>query len=293
MAELLLELYSEEIPPKLQIGARSQLKNFIENSFKEDNIKYKDLLVYSSPTRLTLYIKDLSEKIKIRPKEIRGPKVGSSEQILEGFIKAKNVTDKDLFEKETEKGKFYYIKTEPKSILVEDLLIKTLPKALNSISWKKSMKWSDHSLMWGRPLRSIYAKFNNKKIDFKLKHLETTDEVIIEQDLSSKTKKIKNFREYLIFLKSYKIIVNQNEREHIILKKISSVSKSKDYKENLNLQLLEEVVNIVENPNILLISFNRDYLKIPQEIIISTLEKHQRYFPIFDRKNRLTNYFLS
>jgi glycyl-tRNA synthetase beta chain len=291
MAELLLELYSEEIPPQLQIGARSQLKQFIENSFKEENINYKDLSVYSSPTRLTLHIRDIAEKIKIGSKEIKGPKVGSPEQILKGFTKAKNVAEKDLFEKETEKGKFYYIKTEPKSILVEDLLIKILPEALSSISWKKSMKWSDHSLMWGRPLRSIFARFNNKKLEFKFNHLETVDEIIIERDLIFKTKKISNFKEYITFLKSFKIIVDHNEREQIILKKISSVSKLKDYKENLNFKLVEEVVNIVEDPNILLASFNKDYLKIPQEIIISTLEKHQRYFPIFDRRDRLTNNF--
>ena len=77
MAELLLELYSEEIPPQLQIAARSQIKQYIENSFKEENIRYKELSVYSSPTRLTIFAKDLTEKIKINAKEIKGPKVGS------------------------------------------------------------------------------------------------------------------------------------------------------------------------------------------------------------------------
>jgi len=124
MAELLFELYSEEIPPQLQIEARSQLKQFVENSLKEDSINFKDLSVYSSPTRLVLHIKDLADKIKIASKEIRGPKVGSPEQILKGFTKAKNVTEKDLFEKKTDKGKFYFIKTEPKIIFVENLLIK-------------------------------------------------------------------------------------------------------------------------------------------------------------------------
>ena len=222
MAEFLLELYSEEIPPQLQIAARSQIKQFIENSFKEDSIKYKELLVYSSPTRLMVFINNLAEKIKIEAKEIKGPKVGSPDQVLQGFIKAKNVNEKDLFEKVTDKGKFYFIKTEIKSILVEDLLIKIIPKAIGSINWKKSMKWSDHNLMWGRPLRSIFAKFNNKKLSFKFEHLETTDDVIIEQDLITKTKKIKDFKDYLNFLKSSKIIVDHQEREEIILKKISS-----------------------------------------------------------------------
>ncbi len=291
MAELLLELYSEEIPPNLQIAARSQIKQFLENSFEEGNIKYKDLSVYSSPTRLMLFIKNLTEKIKIEAKEIKGPKVGSPIQVVQGFIKAKNVNEKDLIEKDTEKGKFYFIRTQSQSILVEDLLIKIIPKAIGLINWKKSMKWSNHNLMWGRPLRSIFAKFNNKKLTFKFEHLDTTDEVIIEQDLIIKTKKIKDFRDYLNFLKTNKIIVDHKEREEIILRKISSFSQSKQYKESLNPKLLEEVVNIVEDPNLLHVSFSKDYLEIPKEIIISTLEKHQRYFPIFDSRDRLTNYF--
>ena len=183
MAELLLELYSEEIPPQLQISARSQIKQFIENSFKEDNIKYKELSVYSSPTRLTLFTKDLDEKIITEAKEIKGPKVGSPDQVIQGFLRAKNVSKKELIEKSTDKGKFYFIKTQSQSILTEDLLIKIIPKAIESISWKKSMKWSDHNLMWGRPLRTIFARYNNKKLSFKFEHLDTTDEVIIEQDL--------------------------------------------------------------------------------------------------------------
>ena len=161
MAELLLELYSEEIPPQLQIAARSQIRQHIENSFKENNIKYKKLYVYSSPSRLTLFTKDLAEKIKIEAKQIKGPKVGSPDKVLQGFIRSKNLNEKDLIKKDTDKGEFYFIKTQSQSIEVENLLIKLIPKAIGSINWKKSMKWSDHNLMWGRPLRSIFAKFNN------------------------------------------------------------------------------------------------------------------------------------
>ena len=227
MAELLLELYSEEIPPQLQIAARSQIKLFIENSFKENNIRYKGLSVYSSPTRLTLFIKDLAEQIKTEVKEIKGPKVGSPDQVIQGFIKAKNISEKDLIEKDTEKGKFYFVKTQSQSILVEGLLTRTIPKVIGSIKWKKSMKWSDHNLIWGRPLRAIFASYNNKKIVFNYEHLNATDEVIIEQDLATKTKKIVNFKDYLDFLKSNKIIINHKEREEIIIKKIRSFSQAK------------------------------------------------------------------
>ena len=135
MSEFLLELYSEEIPPQLQINARKQLKQQLENSFKEEGIQYKDCLENSSPTRLSIYIKGIPEKIKIKSKEIKGPKVGVPESILQGFVKSRNVSENELFKKETEKGEFYFIKTAEKNILVKDLLTSILPKAISSISW--------------------------------------------------------------------------------------------------------------------------------------------------------------
>ena len=291
MAELLFELYSEEIPSQLQIDARNQLKQLIEKVFREENIPFKETIVYSTPTRLCLFLKNLPEKIKIESKEIKGPKIESPREIVEGFIKAKQVSEKDLFKKETDKGIFYFIKTSSKVVLVENLLIILLPKLFASINWRKSMKWSDHKLLWGRPLRSIFIIFNGKKIPIKFDHLESTDNVLVEENLQIKTKKINNFQKYLSFLKSNKIILNQDEREKIIINKIKQVTKSKDFKEKINPVLLEEVVNIVEDPNVLLINFKKEYLKIPKEIIISTLEKHQRYFPIFDKRDKLTDNF--
>ena len=130
MAEFLLELYSEEIPPQLQIAARSQIKQYIEKSFKDNSIKYKELSVYSSPTRLTIFTKDLTEKIKIEAKLIEGPKVGSPDKVVQGFTRSKNTNEKDLIKKGTDKGEFYFIKTQSQSILVENLLIKLIPKAI-------------------------------------------------------------------------------------------------------------------------------------------------------------------
>ena len=160
MAEFLLELYSEEVPPQLQINARNELQQIIEKLIEEEGLKYKDLKIYSTPTRLTLFIKDLSKEVKILPKEIKGPKVGVPDSILESFMRSQKVHKNDVFEKEIEKGKFYFIKTKSKEVLTKDLLTKIIPKSLNAINWKKSMKWSDNNLMWGRPLRSILAIFN-------------------------------------------------------------------------------------------------------------------------------------
>ena len=291
MSEFLLELYSEEIPPQLQINARNQLKHYLKKSLDEYGIKHKELLEFSNSTRLSVYIKGITEKIKIKSNEIKGPKVGVEKNILENFMKSRKVSEKELFQKETDKGKFYFIKTKEQNLFASDILIDILPKAISSINWKKSMKWSINEMMWGRPLRAIFSIFNGKKLPFRFQHLETVDYVVVEQDLNIKSKKIKNFNDYYSFLKTNRIFIDQTERKKIIIKKFSSFFNSKNYKEKYNENLLEEVVNIVENPNVLLVHFDKEYLKIPEEIIISTLEKHQRYFPIFDSRDRLTNYF--
>ena len=292
MSEFILELYSEEIPPGLQINARKELKFLIENSLKEENLKFKSIFSFSSPTRLTILIKEIPEKIKVYAKEIKGPKVGVLEDILNNFLRAHNMNRNDVFEKESEKGKFYFVKTKPKEIQTKELLTKVVITSIASLTWKKSMRWSNTNLIWGRPLRSILAVFNKKLLPFTYGHLKSTDNVIIENNLDKKFYKIKDFKEYNTFLKNNKIILDHEERMRIIVKKFNSICKAKNFDEKFNKNLLEEVVNIVENPNILLIDFDKEYLKIPDEIIISTLTNHQRYFPLFNKKGILTNFFL-
>ena len=292
MPELLLELYSEEIPHKLQVHARKQLKESIEAYLSEEGIDYKSITAYSCPTRLSVLIKEIPTNIRIPVKEIRGPKVGVLQNILDNFIRAQNVSKKDIFEKEIEKGKFYFVKTKAKEIVTKDLLIKAILNSIASLNWKKSMRWSDTNLIWGRPLRSILAVFNNKALLFSYGHIKSKESTVIEQNLSIAHKKVRNFREYQKILKKNNILLDQDEREKKILKKFENICKSKNLKNEFDSQLMQEVINIVDNPNVLLIDFHKDYLEIPSEIIISTLQNHQKFFPLFDNKDKLTNYFL-
>jgi glycyl-tRNA synthetase beta chain len=292
MAEFLLELYSEEIPHGLQINAREELKKNLLKLLDEESIKYKSVEAYSTPTRLVLLARDLPSEIKIESKEVRGPKVGVPENIIEGFMKSHQITKKDIFEKMEEKGNFYCFKKLAKKIPTEDVLGKITPKVITSVNWKKSMRWSDHDLLWVRPLRSILAIFNNKHLKFEYHHLASTDGIIIVDNFIDKIKKIKNFKEYESHLKANQILLKQEDRKNNIIRKFQSICKSKSYLENFNEKLMEEVVNITENPSVILADFDKEFLSIPQEIIISTLQRHQRYFPLFDSKNRLTNNFL-
>ena len=217
MAELLLELYSEEIPHGLQISAREEIKKNFLKLLEEESIKYKSAEVYSTPTRLVLLVRDLPNEIKIEAKEVRGPKVGVSENIIEGFMRSHQITKKDLFEKAGEKGNFYCFKKPSKKIETEELLVKLTPKVIGSVNWKKSMRWSNHDLMWGRPLRSILSIFNNKHLKFDYHHLTSIDGSIIVENFIDKIKKVKNFKEYESLLKTNKIYLKQEDRKNSII----------------------------------------------------------------------------
>ena len=199
MSEFILELYSEEIPPNLQINARNNLKEKIISSLKEENLEFGSLDVFSTPTRLTIFLKDFSDKINIPSKEIRGPKVGVMEDIVNNFLKAHDAYRNDLTEKQNDKGNFYYIKTKSKVVQTSEILKRIVVISIASIKWKKSMRWADTDLLWGRPLRSILAIYNKKILAFSYGHLKANDCTVIEKDLDIQIKKVTNYKDYQRF----------------------------------------------------------------------------------------------
>ena len=164
MAELFIELFSEEIPAKLQIDARQKIKKMIDERLNKKEINFKSSKSFSTPQRLVFVIDDIPEKIEQKKRIIKGPKVESSQAALDGFIKSNNLIKLDIYKKKLEKGEFYFAETKPKTINILEVLQSIIPEVLQSYSWKKSMKWSDYDLNWGRPLKSIIALFDNKVI---------------------------------------------------------------------------------------------------------------------------------
>ena len=292
MSELLIELFSEEIPSNLQINARKQLENLLKQNLSSSNLEPKTLEIFSTPTRLAIFITGLPKIIKIPPTEIKGPKVGVSEDVINNYAKSKNLNISDLLEKKTEKGNFYFAKIKGREINTENEIAKLIPLALKDISWKKSMKWSDFDLNWGRPLISILAIFNEKLLKFKFAHLETVNFTMLETEEQIKQIKVKSFYDYKNLLRKNEIILDHNERSEYILKKIISICKKKSCKEIINQSLLTEVSNLVDKPNIITATFDKSYLELPKEIIRSTLQTHQRYFTLVDFKDRMLNEFI-
>ena len=292
MAELFIELFSEDIPPKLQIDARHKIKQTIEERLKKKEIKFNSSKSFSTPQRLVFFIDGIPEKVEQKKKIIKGPNIDAPQAALDGFIKSNNLSKLDIYKKKLENKEFYFAEIKPKVIDILRELQSIIPAVLQSYSWKKSMKWSVYDLSWARPLKSIIALFNNKVINFNFFHLQSSNLTSIDGTSDDKIKKINSFKSYLSILKSQNIILDQEKRKNIIVKKMNNICNARNLKNHFNEKLMEEVVNLVEKPNVMLGKFDEIYLKVPQEILIVTMQQHQKYFPLFDSNNKLTNLFL-
>ena len=292
MAELFIELFSEEIPARLQIDARNKIKQLINESLQKKEISFESSISFSTPKRLVFFIKNIPEKIEQKKKIIKGPKIDAPQSALDGFIRSHDLKKSDVYKKKIEKGEFYFAETKSKSIDVLNQLQTIIPEVLQNYSWKKSMKWATYELNWGRPLKSIVALFNNKVINFNFFHIQSSNLTTIDGIQEDKMKKVNSFKSYLKILKSQDIVLDQEKRKNIVLKKMNNICNSKQLKNDFNEKLIEEVINLVEKPNIIVGKFSEVYLKIPQEILIVTMQQHQKYFPLFDKNGKLTNLFL-
>ena len=293
MSDLLLELYSEEIPPTLQEDAKNNIAaNFI-SFFEKHNFKKVISETYSTPKRLIFYYSNLPINIKTEAKILRGPKVGAPEQAIQGFVKSNNLDPKDIYEEEIDKGKFIFAKTQKKEIPVIEEIKKNIPNFLNGLQWKKKMRWGGYDLSWGRPLKSILCLFDKNTIPFNFFHLTARNITYVDGPLEDKAVVVKDYSHFKKILADKRIIFDNAEREKLITKNIISFLKKNDCELEINNKLLKQVVNLVEDPIVLKGSFLKDFLKLPEELLILTMQHHQRYFPMRSINNhKLINNFI-
>ena len=292
MSEFFLELFSEEIPAGLQRNLRYVLLESFQKLFEEKQISFKKGSSFSTPNRLIILFEGLSKEITQKTEEIKGPNVNAPEKAIEGFLRSNQINKKDLLKKKIEKGEFYFFKNPSRKINTIDLLEEHVPLILDNLQWKKSMKWGSYSLSWARPLKSILAVFDGKSLSFKFHHLISSNTTFTDKEFEDRKKIFKDFKSYKIFFKQSGIIIDHNLRKEFILKEFKKISNKKNLTIESNNKLLNEVTDIVEQPNIIVCKFDKKFLNIPKEILIITMQYHQKYFPTFDKKGKITSEFL-
>ena len=292
MSEFFIELFSEEIPASLQRNSRNVLLENFKNLFEEKKISFKKSSSFSTPNRLIILFEGLSKEITQKAEEIKGPNVNAPEKAIEGFLRSNQIDKKDLLKKTIEKGEFYFFKKPSNRINTIDLLQEYVPLILDKLQWKKSMIWGNYNLSWARPLKSILAVFDDKSLDFKFHHLISSNTTFIDKEFEDKKKIFKNFKSYKDFFNQSGIIIDHVLRKEFIVKEIEKISSKNNFIVEPNNKLLDEVTDIVERPNVLVCKFDQKFLNIPKEILIITMQHHQKYFPTFDKKGKITNEFL-
>ena len=292
MAQFFLELFSEEIPANLQQRSRILLLDSFQKLFDEKLISFNRSTAYSTPNRLIVVFDGLSTEIKQKSEVIKGPNINAPEKAIEGFLRSNQIVKKDLFKKTIQKGEFYFYKRASKKVSTVNLLEEYTPLILGKLQWKKSMRWGNYNLNWARPLKSILAVFDNKSLNFRFHHLISSNTSFINKDFEDKKKIFKNFKVYKNFFYKSGIIIDHIFRKEFIIKELEKISKKKNFSIELNEKLLNEVTDIVEQPRIIACKFDEKFLSIPKEILIITMQYHQKYFPTFDKKGKIKNEFL-
>ena len=292
MSEFFLELFSEEIPSNLQKKLRDDLLENFQKSFNEKSIEFKNSFCKSTPNRAVVVFEGLKKETIIKSEEIKGPNIKAPEKAIEGFLRSNNITKKDLIIKKTDRGDFYFFKKKQQKIKTENILKDLMLENLNRIQWKKSMRWGSGKLNWGRPLKSILAIYDKKKVDFKFHHLPSNNFTFLDTQFEEKTKIVKDYKDYQSSLKKIEKIIDNDERKKIIEKQFDKIENKKNFLIDRNSKVLDEVINLTDQPNSIICKFDERFLKIPKEILIITMQHHQKYFPTYNSKGDLTNEFI-
>jgi glycyl-tRNA synthetase beta chain len=154
------------------------------------------------------------------------------------------------------------------------------------------MKWGEFDLNWGRPLKSILSVFDKKVINFEFHHISSSNSTFIDKDFEEKKKNFTDFKSYEKYFKKQGTLIDQDKRKELIKKEFSKILNKRKLMIKDNPRLFDEVINLVDNPNVLLCSFDKKFLSIPKEILTLTMQSHQKYFPTFNNKGEITNEFL-
>ena len=292
MSEFFLELFSEEIPSGLQKKLRTDLLESFKKNFNDKSIEFTNCFSKSTPNRLVIVFENLKKEITIKSQEIKGPNIKAPNVALEGFLKSNKITKKDLVIKETEKGNFYFFRTKKQTLNTKNILKDIIFENLNKIQWKKSMRWGSGNLTWGRPLKSILAVYDKKKIEFKFHDITSSNITFEDTHYEEKAKVFNDYKSYLSSLKKIGQIVDQDERKKNIENQFEKIEKKRNIIIDKNSNVIDEVINLTDKPNCIVCKFDERFLKIPKEILIITMQHHQKYFPTYNNKGEITNEFV-
>ncbi len=289
MATLLLALFSEEIPSRMQRGATEQLQRLIITGFDKAGLAYGDIKTFVSPRHLAIQVFGLPLVQPDVSEEKKGPKVGAPEQAMKGFLNSVGLTAEQCEQRDG----YYFAVIHKKGRPVGEVAKEVCEKALTDFVWPKSMKWGARAMQWVRPLHRIVALLDDKIVPVQFGHLTAADVTEGHRFLSHGTITIKSAESYVDQLKAASVIVDAAIRRDHVATEVAALAKHNKLEAVNDPALLDEVTGLVEWPVPLIGTFDESFLSLPPEVLISEMKVHQRYFALKDASGKLTNRFIA
>ena len=220
MSDFILEIYGEEIPSSAQSLIENQFEKLFSQLLEDNEIKYKDLLTFSTSRRVVVYVNGLNNYINSKQVEVRGPQVDASQMAIQGFLKSNNLENINKLETKVIKDKSYFVfKKKTKKQNISDILKTETPKILQSIKWVKSMRWGNHNDRWIRPIKNILCIFNNKLLKIKFANLDSNNFTFGNYHFEERKFQYSNYLNYREKLKKTFVMLERSTRQKHILKK--------------------------------------------------------------------------
>lgn len=280
MADLLLELFSEEIPARMQRGAADDLQRLVTAAFKGEGLAFSDIKAHVTPRRLVLHVEGLPEAQPDLHEERKGPKVGAPEKAVEGFLRSTGKTIDEVDIQTGPKGDFYVAITERKGGPTADVIAEIVPSVIRDFPWPKSQRWGSSSLRWVRPLHRILCLFDGKVVPFRVEEITSTDKTSGHRFLAPQSFSVKDFEGYEAGLRDAKVMLDRDERKAAIRAGAEEAAKATGFELIEDEALLDEVAGLVEWPVVLTGKIDDDFMDVPAEVLVTAMRSHQKYFSL-------------
>jgi len=305
MPDLLLELFSEEIPARMQGKAADDLKKMVTDRLVDAGLVYEGARAFVTPRRLTLFVQGVPARQPDLKEERKGPRVGAPEGAIAGFLKAAGLAsiDEAAIQKDPKKGDFYIALTEKPGRPAIDVIGEFLQVVLRTFPWPKSMRWGEQSatpgsLEWVRPLHAIVATFGPETEEPDIVHVQVAgiksgNVTYGHRFLAPAAIQVRHFDDYVAKLEKARVVLDPARRREIILSDAKNLAFAQGFELVEDEGLMNEVAGLVEWPVVLMGSFDGSFLKIPDEVIRATIRANQKCFVLRDPKTgRLANRFI-
>ncbi|MFQ5783776.1 MAG: glycine--tRNA ligase subunit beta [Alphaproteobacteria bacterium] len=297
MAELLLELLSEEIPARMQDRAAADLKRLVCAGLDEAGLAYERAEAFATPRRLALVIDGLPKKQPDTTVERKGPRVDAPEKAIAGFLKSVGLTLDELKVRETPKGAVLLAVIERKGQATVNVLKRIVPSAIESITWPKSMRWSDLNFRFIRPLHNVLCLFDGEVVNAPFK-LDGSTFLVFEgrtfghRFLAPHKIDVTCFADYRDKLRSAYVMLDAAERRKVIEKDAARLAKAEGLTVKPDPALVAENAGLVEWPVVLVGAIDPEFMELPPEVLTTAMRHHQKYFALVDAEGRLAPRFL-